>query len=327
VVSAQSIYQRYANGAAVPQAIARYLSEQAKLSPYQYVLLVGGHTYNYLGYGLTPEQQPINLIPSFYRGTIRWPVRDLEQLKNVVDKTLQWHADDSHRSQQTGLFIADAKEDQNNFSQTSRRLQPFLGMDLNPWSDVAKVFLDEVNADDSIAPGDKIKHAREQIVNAVNQGPALTVFSGHAAPGLWGRQALVYGNVADRFSNQTKPSLMVPLACYTTYYETPSAKSLSEILLTDTTAGAVAISGAALLSEAADNEHFGKALLQKMTVNGLDLGSAVMRVKQETHRYSPRHQTIVYNWVTLGDPTLSFGLPNVQPPPVPHEAKQSRPSQ
>ncbi len=348
IVSAQSIYQHYADGAAVPQAIADYLFEQSKTSPFQYVLLVGGHTYNYLGYGATPEQTPINLIPTFYRGTEgltqqiptavpfvdfdldgtpdraigRWPVRDLEQLAQLVDKTLQWHADDSHRNQQTALFIADAKEDQNDFSQTSRRLMPFLGLDVNPWLDKRTVFLDDVNQDDSIVAADKIKVARDLIVDAVNQGPALTVFSGHAAPGLWGRQALVYGDVADRFENSAKPSLMVPLACYTTYYETPSVKSLSEILLTDTDAGAVALTGAALLSEAADNEHFGKALLQKMTVNGLDLGTAVMHVKKETHRYSPRHQTVVYNWVTLGDPTLSFGLPNLQPPPILSESKR-----
>lgn len=348
VVSAQAVYQQYANGAVVPQAIADYLAEQAHTSPFTYVLLVGGHTYNYLGYNTTAEEQPLTLIPTFYRGTEgltqqiptavpfvdfdhdgapdraigRWPVRDLEQLAHVVNKTLEWHAEGSHRGDQTSLFIADAKEDQNNFTRTSERLMPFLGLNLNPWTNPNTVYLDDVIADESIAAGDKISAARNQIVDAVNQGPALTVFSGHAAPGLWGRQALVYGDVADRFDNNSKPSLMVPLACYTTYYETPSAKSLSEILLTETSAGAVALSGAALLSEAADNEHFGKALLKKMTVNGLDLGNAVMQVKRETHGYSARHQTIVYNWVTLGDPTVSFGLPNVQPPAVPNQPKK-----
>ena len=52
----------------------------------------------------------------------RWPVRDLEQLKNVVNKSLRWHAQDSHKSSQTSLFIADINESFNNFTSSSERI-------------------------------------------------------------------------------------------------------------------------------------------------------------------------------------------------------------
>jgi len=79
---------------------------------------------------------------------------------------------------------------------------------------------------------------------------------------------------------------MMPLACYTTYFETPNVKSLSESLLTDNASGAVALSAAALLSSAADNEQFAKIVLNKMTVDAYDLGSAVLHAKQTIHAYS-----------------------------------------
>jgi len=216
-------------------------------------------------------------------------------------------------------------DEQNDFSQSVRRLTSSLGLDLNPWQAPDEVLLDTINADSSIDQGDKLTSARNQIVDGINKGPALTVYSGHGAPGVWGRQKLIYGSVSDRFENTTRPTFMMPLACYTTYYETPDIKSLPEVLFTDTAAGAVAISGSALLSDSSDNERFAQAVLKKMTVDGIDLGSAVLSVKQETHKFSPRHQTVVYSWVTLGDPTLSFNLPKVEPLPSIDQSRGNHP--
>ena len=349
-VSSQTIFDAYSGGNPLPRAIATYLSDQAQSSPYQYVLLVGGHTYNYRGYNVDESNQPINLIPSFYRATEfitkqipsavpfvdfdrdgapdraigRWPVRDKMQLEHVVNKTLAWHADGSHKDSKTALFIADGKDQQSDFAQTTRRLISSLGLDLNPWQAPNEVLLDAINADESIPQDEKLNTARSRIIDGVNEGPALTVYSGHGAPGVWGRQKLIYGSVSDQFSNGSRPTFMLPLACYTTYYEAPNIKSLPEVLFTDSAGGAVAISGAALLSDSSDNERFGRALLKKMSVSGMDLGSAVLSVKRDMLENASRHQTVVYNWVTLGDPTLSFNLPNVEPLPDLNEPRGDR---
>ncbi len=342
VVSSQSIFNTYSDGSAVPHAIADYLAEQSQTSQFKYVLLVGGHTYNYRGYNTDESNRPINLIPSFYRGSEavirqiptavpfvdfdkdgapdraigRWPVRDQAQLKLIVEKTLAWHAEGSHRDSMSALFIADAKDQQNNFNQSVQRLKSSLGSQAGPWPEPKQVILDGILIDESIDAGEKLTYARSLIVDAINQGPALTVYSGHGAPGMWGRQGLVYGPVSDQLENAATPTLIVPLACYTTYYETPEVKSLPEVLLTDSAGGAVAITGAALLSRSGDNERFGRALLKKLSVSAMDLGTAVLSIKRDIHKISPRHQTVVDNWITLGDPTLSFGLVNTEPSPI-----------
>lgn len=348
VVSSKAIFDRYSNGLVLPSAIADYLKDQAEGSPYQYVLLVGGHTYNYRGFNVGENEAPINLIPSFYRegegltrqiptavpfvdfdfdgapdrAIGRWPVRNVAQLKKVVGKTLTWHADGSHKDSKSTLLIAGAKESLNEFTGSSERVYSSLGNILNPWVDPAKVYMDEINADDSIEPAVKLTTARQRLVEAINQGAALTVFNGHASPTSWSNQSLMTADIAEQLTNKDKPSLMMPLACYTTYYETPNVKSLAELLLTDNEAGAVALTSASLLSRTLDNENFAKAVLKDMTVKGIDLGTAVLNVKRTTHANGGRHQAVVYNMTLLGDPTLSFALPNVTLPPVVDRPKE-----
>ena len=341
VVDVQDVFNQYADGLVLPQAIADYLSDQALTSDYQYVLLVGSHTYNYRGYNSPEGQEPVTMIPSFYRAADliseqiptaapfvdfdqdgfpdraigRWPVRDLEQLKNVVNKSLRWHAQDSHKSSQTSLFIADINESFNNFTSSSERIISSLGLPEQSWTEPLRVYSDDVAADPTVVPGQSLSATRDALVEGLNQGQALTVFSGHGAPITWGSQRLVNASVVERFDNAQTPSLMIPLACYTTYYETPEVRSLSELLLTDSENGAVALSGAALLSATLDNENFTRGLLQEMTVAGVDLGTAVLRMKQRMKGSGPGKTALVYNWVTLGDPTISFGLPDITPEP------------
>lgn len=341
VINVDDVFHRYNDGQVLPQAIASYLKDQSSISDFKYVLLVGGHTYNYRGYNVESDLRPINMIPSFYREADylskqiptavpfvdfdadgipdraigRWPVRNIEQLKNVVDKTLDWHAQGSHKNSKTSLFIADAQDSYNNFSLSADRLSKQLGSDGYPWPEPTKVYSDVILQDDSIVSGERLAFNRESLIDGINQGPALTVFTGHGAPVSWGAQRLLNASTVDGFENEGAPSLIVPLACYTTYYETPEVKSLSELLLTDSNRGAVALSGAALLSATLDNENFTRRLLQQMTIEGVDLGTAVLRTKQSMKGSGGGRSGLIYNWVTLGDPTLSFGLPNIAPPP------------
>jgi len=342
VVTTYDIFQRYSEGLTVPRAIRDYLAEQASTSAFKYVLLVGGHTYNYRGFNVGEAQQPINLLPSFYRqgeGLVRqiptatpfvdfdqdgspdravgrWPVRDSAQLRNVVNKTLAWHAEGSHRDSRSSLLIAGAKEALNEFTGSSERVFDAFGNVISPWQKPNRIYMDNLYVDESIEPGTEVTVARDRIVDSINDGVALTVFNGHGSPVNWSNQSLMTAAVAERLTNADRPSMMMPLACYTSYYETPNVKSLAELLLTDNPAGAVAITSAAMLSRTIDNENMAKRIMHYMTVKGVDLGTAVLNVKREWHKNGGRSQSTIYNWTTLGDPTLSFGLPDASLPPV-----------
>ncbi len=338
IVSTSDIYAKYSEGIAHPFAIKNYLKEQYTeyANSLKYVLLVGGHTFNYRGFNVAEEIAPISFVPSFYRSgeeTInrqiptavpfvdfdednapdiaigRWPVRDSDQLAKVVDKTLAWHSQGSNKDTRSALFIAQQDEALNNFSGALERIETNLGYEGAEWVNIDKIYLSELIQDPEVQSNQLIQVARERIAASMNSGPALTVFSGHGSPTSWGRENLINTSTVDQFTNNDRPSLIFPLACYTTYYETPNVKSLAESLFTDNSAGAVGLSGPALISYGSENTRFAKNLVRHMSQEGMDLGSAVLKAKNDLKNSGPRKQTVIYNWVTLADPTLTFGLP------------------
>ena len=342
IVNTYDIYNTFSDGVETPYAISSYLKRAARgsatlaPSPFKYVLLVGGHTYNYRGYSTTPENRPINHLPSFYRngsGTMnrqiptavpfvdfdddqvpdraigRWPVRNQDQLNYVIDKTIEWNSANSNRQDLTTLFIAQQDESFHRFADSLERLETYIGHRDLSWNLPSKIYLNDIFADGSIPNSEKLGHARTKITDEINKGPALTIYNGHGSPTSWGKQNLITTSTVDNLTNRKKPTLIIPLACYTTYFETPNVKSLSERLFTDNPAGAVGLIGPSLLSFGSSNERFAKTLLKLITQQGLDVGTAVLKAKQGLSNAGPNGQTAIFNWSTLVDPTLSFGLP------------------
>ena len=112
VVSVEDIYDTYGYGMATPEAIKSYL-EIAKGKEVTHVQLVGAASYDYHDYLGTGA---ISYIPSLYAFTApivnytpcdsclvadengipqmaigRWPVRTVDGLEAVINKTLQWN--------------------------------------------------------------------------------------------------------------------------------------------------------------------------------------------------------------------------------------------
>ncbi|GHA11978.1 hypothetical protein GCM10008090_22250 [Arenicella chitinivorans] len=345
IVSSQDIFDLYSDGQPLPIAIQKYLQTQALESPFQYVLLVGNHTYNYRGFNHNnaANDAPLNLIPSFYRegknlsrqiptavpfvdfdfdgapdrAIGRWPVKDQTQLKHIVDKTLAWHAEGSLKDSLSVLSIAEQAEALNHFTPSSERLLQSLGTVSQPWTSIERIHMDDYVGDPAYDQSTLLGTTRQRIADSINDGHALTIFNGHGSPNTWGKQSLMNAAVADLLTNTQKPSIMMPLACYTTYYETPYTKSLAELLLVDNAAGAVALLAPALLSKPIDNENFARQVLHNMTVKGKSIGEATLEAKRTTHAQGLGHQATVYNWVLLSDPSLSFNTPDItEPAPI-----------
>lgn len=341
IVSADAIFNKYGFAMKLPQAITHYLQEQSIESDYQYVLLVGGHTFNYLGYGQEEGAQALNLIPTFYRatgsntpeGTIsftptevpfvdfdddgtpdkaigRWPVRSTEELANIIDKTLTWHQEGSVAENKSALLIGEAHDGTYDFKDSLEQLIPHMGNDANVWSNISKVYMDDINDDLAVPAGQKINHAKDLITGAFDFGSGqqqtITVFAGHGSPTRWANQNLMTPSFAKTLMNQGAPSLMLPLACYTSYYETPEIESLAHSMLLSGDNMAVGISSASVLSIPTHNTKFASLLIERLSQYHQPIGQAVLQVKQELDAMSDDYDDIILNWTTLADPTLSF---------------------
>ncbi|MDJ0656028.1 MAG: C25 family cysteine peptidase [Xanthomonadales bacterium] len=319
IVDVLEVYDAYSFGMALPQAITDFLSDAVATSAVDHVLLVGADSYDYrdfLGLG------SVSYIPTRYAQTYglinftpsdglltdldgdevsdlaigRWPVRTLGDLQATISKTLEF-ATSGLASARSALLVADIRADGvPPFGEQSDRIGGMLsnagGL---PWPTQDKVYRDDV----ALSP------ARQQIIDSVNAGRTLTVFSGHGSPDKWAFDGLLRIEEVSMFTNSGSPTLMMPLTCYTTYWVDPNVDTLAYTLMNSGDRGAVALHGAASLSGYGENETLGGIVIGQMINQGQTLGQAILQARQQLHQQNPSlYRSVIVNWALLGDPTL-----------------------
>lgn len=97
-----------------------------------------------------------------------------------------------------------------------------------------------------------------------------------------------------------KPTLVLPLACYTTYADSPTMNTMAHQLLVSGEHGAVAIFGASLFSSYLENAIISSKVINHL-LEGDTLGKAILESKKEI---GIRYLDTVLNGTLLGDVTL-----------------------
>jgi hypothetical protein len=325
IVDVGEIFDHYGHGFAVPSAIRSYLQAQDATSSIRHVLIVGGATSDPLNYSGSGS---IDFVPTYFArtGAIiyhapadgltadlygpsgngsdpdgipdksigRWPVRTIAELETVVDKTLAYQS--NMADERSALLVADREDpDVPSFAAQTRRMADLLANPGSgtPWTDFTEVFVDDFAS---------VAQARTALKNAINDGKAATIFSGHASPTAWTFEGLLDWNSARTLTNAGKPTLVGTISCYTSYFVSPSTDTLGHQLLLSGDRGASLIHGAATLSSYADNEK----LLGRATAamaDGVTVGEAVLGARQQL---GSGFTEVVTNWSLLGDPSLRF---------------------
>ncbi len=319
IVNWLTIVEQYGYGMATPEALRHFLTAANEQADYDYVLLVGGHSYDYLDY---LNQGVINFIPAWYdsvdiiqhaptdtpfvdldadglpdKAIGRWPVRTEQDLAAIIQKTADWQSNGMNAARNS-LLIAQASEANRDFDKLlTQALQPVT----QQWPDSHAVFMDDLIQ----SHGDQAKTmAKQMIIEQINQGAALTVYNGHASSSAWALDSLFDSQDVAQLSNTGLPTLLLPMACYTTYYETPDVNTLAHQWLFSGEAteskGAVGIHGATVFSDYLENTRFAKKVLAQQLSHNKTLGQAILTVKRTL---SPWHN-MVNNWSLLGDPSL-----------------------
>ncbi len=317
LVNVEDIYQAYGNGMATPEAIKSYLAEAAEKGV-THVQLVGAATvdYNdYLGAG------SISFIPSIYVYTNpntthtpsdisfvvdeegiaqmaigRWPVRSLDELETVINKTLSWKSSGQAASH-TALLIAG--EDEGTTVHTKQMDGLGSKLEANGWNNTKiyiDVFVQENNGDLNAAVTD----AREALLSTLNNGPTVTMFSGHSSFTKWSHDGLFRESDIAELSNNEKPTIALPLSCYSTYVENASSVTIAHELLTQGEQGAVAVYGSVLFSTYSQNSLVASKIMDYL-LQGETLGEAILHTKQNLGSY---YKDVILNGNLLGDVTL-----------------------
>ncbi len=310
VVDVNDLYAQYGYGIFDPQAIQKYIAYAARKLGTQYVLLVGGDTYDYRNYlGVNS----ISFIPSLYieSGEMakfvpvdplfadldgnhvpdlaigRFPVRTAAELQLIVNKTLAYAQKDYGR---TAVFATDKTDGAVSFKRISNEISSGLPAG---WS-AENIHLDDVS----------VSTAQAQLIAAMNRGTALVTFTGHSGPQAWTFSGLFNINHAKTLTNVGKPFVVVQWGCWNTYYVDPVYTYMVQSFLFSGDRGAAAVLGASTLVDSDSETLLGQLLTPRLVTPGQTLGAALRDVKLELARTHPDLLDVLLGWSLMGDPAL-----------------------
>ena len=310
VVDVTDLYAQYSYGIFDPTAIQKYIAYAAQNLGTEYVLLVGGDTYDYRNYlGINS----LSFIPSLYvrigpmAGLIpadplfadvdqdnvpdvaigRFPVRTTAELDMLVNKTLAYASKDYGR---TFVFASDRNDRRTSFKAISAGFALSLPDD---WV-VENIHLADVN----------VTAARTQLLEAMNRGTALVTFTGHSSPRKWSSSNLFDFQDAASLTNAGKPFVVVQWGCFNSYHVNPMYNNLTQGFLLSGDRGAAAMLGATTLASSTSEQLLGNLLTPRLTQPGMTLGQAVQMSKRELAQTHPDLLDVLLGWSLMGDPAL-----------------------
>jgi len=321
VVNVEDIYDAYGYGMATPDAIKKYL-KVAKRKSVTHVQLVGAASFDYHDYY---GQGSVSFIPSMYvhTGIIieytpsdgslvadkngipqlaigRWPVRTLEGFEAMVNKTLDW-ANSGQASAHTALLIADLQEDGADFAKQMDGIGKQFE-DREDWNSVSRVYMDKKLVEANGDKNEAIAAAREEIIRSLNDGVSIVSFNGHSSLTKWSFNKLLQQSDAASVYNEGRTALALPMACYTTYADSPSVNTMAHQFLAKGENGFVAVYGAATLSQFSQNGVAATKVIDYL-LKGKTIGEAIRKAKKEL---GVEYNDIIQNSNLLGDVTLKL---------------------
>jgi hypothetical protein len=309
MVDVNDVYAQYSYGIFDPHAIQQYIAYAYKNLGTQYVLLVGGDTYDYRNY---LGRNSVSFIPSLYADTGtarlvpvdplfadvnkdnvpdlaigRFPVRTNAELALMVNKTLAYANKNYGR---TAVFASDKFDDIVNFKNIN------LGFASNlpaGWT------VENISLDDQ-----SVTAAQAQLIAAMNRGTALVTFTGHSSPTTWAFSSLFNTKKAAALTNAGKPFVVVQWGCWNTYHIDPVNNYLVQSFLFSGDQGAAAVLGASTLTDSESEDLLGQLLTPRLVTPGLSIGQALFQAKVELAKSHPDLLDVLLGWSLMGDPAL-----------------------
>jgi hypothetical protein len=312
VVDVDDVYAQFSGGVYDPDAIRAYVAHAVTNMGTQFVLLVGGDTYDYfdnLGLG------SISFIPSLYGPTEpyvnfapldplfadvdnnavpdvaigRFPVRTVAELNTIIAKTLMYADKDYGQS----LVIAADKADGGiSFSEGSDAFVTQLPAD---WS-VATAYIDDLGVAD----------ARTTLLDGMNSGVALTSFMGHSGPYSWtfSTPPFFLADDAAALSNSARPTVVTQWGCWNTYHVDPYYDTLAHEFMLHSDGGAAAVLGATTITQSSSEEALGLRVMPRIVASGVTIGQGIQDAKTDLALTNSALRDVLLGWTLLGDPAM-----------------------
>jgi len=310
VVNVDDIYDEFSFGEKDPAAIRSFLknaSEKWEMAP-RYVVLLGDASFdprNYLGKG-DYDFVPTHIAPNNTLKTAdddwfvdlsgdgrpdialgRLPVRTPEAAETVVGKIIGYDMASPGGWADKVELVADRGEDGGfDFEKAVAGLKALVPSNLT----AQEILIGEVGND----------VARQQILDAFNEGRLVINYNGHGSESVWTNHGVLTIDDASSMTNGAKLPVVIAMNCLNGLFHDIYQQSMAEALLLAPNGGAVGVWASSALTDpsgqTALNDDLFKALFGSQDIR---VGDALVEAKAKiTDPY------VRSSWIFFGDPSM-----------------------
>ena len=338
LVRVDQIYNEFSSGKADPTAIrdfAKMLYDRDE--NFRYMLLFGDGSFDCrnltgLGNNLIPTYQtensldPIVSFPSDdFFGLLsddegddldgfldiaigRFPVRDLEEAKIVVDKVIRYESSPASLGDWRNrmVFVGDDEDGGTHAGDADEIADDIAGH--TPELNFDKIYVDAFNQI-STPGGQRVPSATEALNQNMFRGILAVTYLGHGGPKGWAQERILQIPDINSWENADQLPVFITATCTFAGYDDPSFTSAGERTLLNERGGAIALyttvrpvlsSQNATLTELVTDTLFAKVDGQAQR-----LGEVFRIAKNQISATSINHR----KFTLLGDPTMRIALP------------------
>jgi hypothetical protein len=130
---------------------------------------------------------------------------------------------------------------------------------------------------------DGAQGAHDKLQVVVNAGVSVMSYVGHSSRHSWSNasQALLVSSEIACFTNIDKPHVAIQWGCWNTYFVNSACNLMADQFLLAGEMGAVAVLGATTLTTSLEERAYGILLNAHLYDQGVTIGKAVLRAKQD----------------------------------------------
>ncbi|MHA2427774.1 MAG: C25 family cysteine peptidase, partial [Candidatus Hermodarchaeia archaeon] len=317
VVDLEDIYDEFNFGLESPYAIKDFLAHAFTTwsGPPQYVVLAGEGTLDYQdNLGIGDNHIPPMLVSTSYglypadntyadavgndgladMAIGRLPASTSAELETLIAKIISYESSPDNGWQDQVFLLADNTDFAGDFPADSDDLAALIP---------AQFATDKIYLSDTT-----LSVARQELIDAINNGVAFVNYIGHAGPDRFTAEGLLVLSDLGALVNGAKLPVITTFTCFVGRFEIPGFDSIGEALVLDPDGGAIAVWAPTGLSINNEAKALGEGLFESIFQSGENvLGFAILSALQDYE--SGNHTFSLHEIYTLfGDPALQIKL-------------------
>jgi len=234
-------------------------------------------------------------------GVARFPVKTIENLKTIVDKTIEYGNVPAQQWQNSYCFIAAGGHGNIFLYQT----EEFISKDISPDLSPVRLYL-------SSAKGASYVGTRDNLVSYINNGLFLLNFRGHGGGAVWSDGGTFVIEDMDLLHNKGKYPFVTSMTCFTADFSS-TREGLGESMLVSKDKGAVGFWGATGVGWIFNDYNLLTEFLRVMrTEPDMYVGEMIKEAKRNflTLYGGSIARSDAYQYTLLGDPCLKLAFPS-----------------